>query len=46
MDKKYRELLLEKLEKVSEIAETMDDVDAAYLAGRLEGVLENERREA
>lgn len=46
MENRYGELLKVKLEKVTEIAATMNDVDAAYLAGRLDGVLENQRQAA
>lgn len=46
MSKNYNEMLLEKLEQVSMIAESMDDVDAAYLAGKLEGLIDSRNRRA
>ena len=46
VENRYGELLKVKLEKVTEIAATMRDVDAAYLAGRLDGILDNQRQAA
>ena len=45
MENRYGEILKVKLEKITEIAATMNDADAAYLAGRLDGVLENQRKQ-
>lgn len=45
MDKKYNDVLLAKLEKVGQIAKQMTDADAAYLAGRLDGVLDSQRKQ-
>lgn len=46
MDEKYEKLLKQRLDEARQAADQMSDVDKAYLAGRLTGILESQGQPA